>query len=114
MFEHMLVAFWHDDTFDLVPLDNYRLLIGAKRLIMLGVFIIEIEDPNNPGNPDPNAEPNLTRFFGHERSGGLHIIENSTLTVISIDTASQSNSNILFLRYRGWDLNAVDDQTNDF
>jgi len=111
MFEHMLVTFWHDDTFDLVALSQSRLLIGGKRLILLGAFIIEIEDPG--GGPDPTAEPNLTRFFGHERNGGLHVIENASLTVVSIDTASQANSNILFLRFRQWDLNAVDDQKNE-
>lgn len=74
------IVFWEDELYDHVIIgeDNH---LDFRRMILLAVFHIQVEDPNNPGQPDPNALPNVIRFSTHENNASTFVSTKDMLIV---------------------------------
>ena len=109
---HSAAMFFSDGTYNHQRLENVSDLHDARRLMGLHVYHVQTEDPQNPGEPDPNRLPNFVRFFNHELECMKLLPTSEVVMVRSIDTPGMSNSNMGFLREFTFPLKAPFKQKN--
>ncbi len=103
---HTAIIFWEDETYDHNIIGEGNEFIDERRMVLLAVYHIQKQDPLNPGQPDPNAIPNLVRFSTHANNAGSLLSSPKILVVRDVEESPP------FVRQFEFDLEGNLDQRN--